>query len=94
VGLERIRTAIATDLHNDIGASLSRIEGSNHCRPLSAHTDGSPAVRLGYGNRPSLSPDTEWVATVRREGIRAVEKPPAGGRRPRQGSNNYRSAAR
>jgi Tol biopolymer transport system component len=32
------------------------------------HTDGSPAVRLGYGNRPSLSADGKWVACVRSEG--------------------------
>lgn len=27
-------------------------------------TDGSPAVRLGYGNRPALSPDGKWVASI------------------------------
>jgi len=30
-------------------------------------TDGSPAVRLGYGNRPLLSPDGKWVVCTRRE---------------------------
>jgi Tol biopolymer transport system component len=27
-------------------------------------TDGSPAVRLGDGNRPALSPDGKWVACI------------------------------
>jgi Tol biopolymer transport system component len=27
-------------------------------------TDGSPAVMLGYGNRPTLSPDHKWVAAI------------------------------
>jgi eukaryotic-like serine/threonine-protein kinase len=31
-------------------------------------TDGSPAVRLGDGNRPMLSPDEKWVACIRSEG--------------------------
>ena len=31
-------------------------------------TDGSPAVRLGDGNRPVLSPDGKWVACIRSEG--------------------------
>src|SRR5437879_8439751 len=30
-------------------------------------TDGSAAVRLGYGNRPSLSPDGKWVLCIRYE---------------------------
>ena len=30
-------------------------------------TDGSAAVRLGYGNRPALSPDGKWVVCTRRE---------------------------
>jgi eukaryotic-like serine/threonine-protein kinase len=29
-------------------------------------TDGSPAVRLGEGANPALSPDGEWVAAIRR----------------------------
>jgi eukaryotic-like serine/threonine-protein kinase len=31
-------------------------------------TDGSPAVRLGDGNVPALSPDGKWVSTVVSEG--------------------------
>jgi eukaryotic-like serine/threonine-protein kinase len=31
-------------------------------------TDGSPAVRLGNGNRPALSPDGKWVACIVNDG--------------------------
>jgi eukaryotic-like serine/threonine-protein kinase len=31
-------------------------------------TDGSPAVRLGDGNRPTLSPDGKWVACILNNG--------------------------
>jgi eukaryotic-like serine/threonine-protein kinase len=31
-------------------------------------TDGSPAVRLGNGNRPALSPDGKWVACILNDG--------------------------
>jgi eukaryotic-like serine/threonine-protein kinase len=33
-------------------------------------TDGSPAVRLGDGNRPALSPDGKWVACIVSDGPR------------------------
>ncbi len=33
-------------------------------------TDGSPAVRLGDGNRPALSPDGKWVACIVNDGPR------------------------
>jgi Tol biopolymer transport system component/predicted Ser/Thr protein kinase len=33
-------------------------------------TDGSPAVRLGNGNRPALSPDGKWVACIVNDGPR------------------------
>ena len=48
-------------------AELSYGEGRNTAIYL-RKTDGSPAVRLGYGNRPSLSPDGKWVACTRRDG--------------------------
>jgi eukaryotic-like serine/threonine-protein kinase len=32
-------------------------------------TDGSPAVRLGDGNRPALSPDGKWVACIVNNGL-------------------------
>jgi Tol biopolymer transport system component len=35
-------------------------------------TDGSPAVRLGDGNRPMLSPDGKWVACILNEGPRST----------------------
>ena len=31
-------------------------------------TDGSPAVRLGDGNRPALSPDGKWIACIVNDG--------------------------
>jgi serine/threonine protein kinase len=33
-------------------------------------TDGSPAVRLGDGNRPALSPDGKWVSCIVSDGPR------------------------
>jgi serine/threonine protein kinase/Tol biopolymer transport system component len=47
-------------------SELSYGEGRNTAIYL-RRTDGSPAVRLGYGNRPSLSPDGKWVACTRRD---------------------------
>jgi hypothetical protein len=35
-------------------------------------TDGSPAVRLGDGNRPALSPDGKWVSCVVSDGPRTT----------------------
>jgi Tol biopolymer transport system component len=35
-------------------------------------TDGSPAVRLGDGNRPALSPDGKWVACIVSDGPRTT----------------------
>ena len=48
-------------------SELSYGEGRNPAIYL-RHTDGSPAVRLGYGNRPSLSPDGKRVLCTRRDG--------------------------
>jgi len=45
---------------------LSYGEGRNSAIYIRG-TDGSPAVRLGYGNRPALSPDGKWVLCIRRE---------------------------
>ncbi len=36
------------------------------------NTDGSPAVRLGDGNRPALSPDGKWVASIVSDGPRTT----------------------
>jgi eukaryotic-like serine/threonine-protein kinase len=57
---------ISNDGKNLLFVELSYGEGRNvaiYLRP----TDGSQAVKLGYGNRPSLSPDGKWVACIRRE---------------------------
>ena len=58
------------DITNDgktiLFAELSYGEGRNVAIYL-RHTDGSSAVKLGYGYRPSLSPDGKWVACLRRE---------------------------
>jgi serine/threonine protein kinase/Tol biopolymer transport system component len=35
-------------------------------------TDGSPAIRLGYGNRPMLSPDGKWVASIVSAGLQTT----------------------
>ena len=35
-------------------------------------TDGAPAIRLGDGNRPMLSPDGKWVACVLNDGPRTT----------------------
>lgn len=48
-------------------SELSYGDGRNTAIYLRS-TDGSPAVRLGYGNRPMLSPDGKWVVCTRREG--------------------------
>lgn len=57
------------DISNDgsqiIFMELSSGEGRNSAIYL-RRTDGSPAVRLGYGARPTLSGDGKWVACVRR----------------------------
>ncbi|HEV2689043.1 MAG TPA: protein kinase [Bryobacteraceae bacterium] len=61
------------DISND-GKTILFIElssGSGKSRNVSIYlrkTDGSPAVRLGEGNRPVLSPDGKWVATIFSEG--------------------------
>ena len=45
---------------------LSNGQGRNSAIYL-RRTDGSPAVQLGFGNRPSLSPDGNWVACIHHE---------------------------
>jgi len=55
VSLERIRTAIATDLHDDIGASLSQIAILSEVARVSANGQGRPGEPL------------EKVATLARE---------------------------
>ena len=54
-----------SDLSNDgsdlLFLELSSGEGRNPATYL-RHSDGSPAVLLGYGTRAVLSPDRKWVA--------------------------------
>ncbi|HEY1678578.1 MAG TPA: protein kinase [Candidatus Sulfotelmatobacter sp.] len=60
-------SSLMYDLSND-GKSMVFVELSNGQGRNSAiylrKTDGSPAIQLGYGNRPSLSPDGKWVACI------------------------------
>jgi Tol biopolymer transport system component len=57
---------ISSDAKSVLFAELSYGEGRNAAIYL-RKTDGSAAVRLGYGNRASLSPDGKWVVCIRRE---------------------------
>jgi Tol biopolymer transport system component len=59
--------AMSSDGKLLIFTELSSGEGRNTAIYL-RRTDGSPAVRLGYGNRPSLSPDGKSVLCIRRDG--------------------------
>jgi serine/threonine protein kinase/Tol biopolymer transport system component len=44
-------------------AALSYSQGRNSAIYV-RKTDGSPAVRVGWGTRPALSPDGKWVACI------------------------------
>jgi Tol biopolymer transport system component len=57
---------ISNDAKELLFVELSYGEGRNAAIYL-RKTDGSAAVRLGYGNRPSLSSDGKWVVCIRRE---------------------------
>jgi Tol biopolymer transport system component/predicted Ser/Thr protein kinase len=57
---------ISSDAKRVLFVELSYGEGRNSAIYL-RRTDGSPAVRLGFGNRPSLSPDGKWVVCIRHE---------------------------
>ena len=68
--LSWLDSSLVYELSND-GRSLVFVELSNGQGRNSAiylrKTEGSPAVQLGYGNRPSLSPDGKWVACIHHE---------------------------
>ncbi len=58
---------LSSDARSILFLELSYGEGRNSAIYL-RRTDGSPAVKLGFGNRPVLSPDGKSVLCVRRNG--------------------------
>jgi len=54
---------LSPDARSLVFVELTSGEGRNAAIYL-RKTDGSPAVRLGYGNLPALSPDGKWVASI------------------------------
>jgi eukaryotic-like serine/threonine-protein kinase len=67
-------SSLLYDLSNEaqflVFVELSNGQGRNSAIYL-RKADGSPAIRLGYGNRPALSPDGKWVACIHHEGERS-----------------------
>ena len=61
---------LSNDAQSLVFVELSNGQGRNSAIYL-RKTDGSPAVQLGYGNRPSLSPDGKFVACIHHEGERS-----------------------
>src|ERR1700676_2140254 len=57
---------LSSDAKNVLFVELSNGEGRNAAIYL-RKTDGAAAVRMGYGNRPSLSPDGKWIVCIRHE---------------------------
>ncbi len=57
---------LSEDASKLLFVELANGEGRNAAIYL-RNTDGSPAVRLGYGNRPALSRDGKWVLCIRRD---------------------------
>jgi serine/threonine protein kinase/Tol biopolymer transport system component len=68
-------SSLMYDLSGD-GQSLVFVELSSGQGRNSAiylrKTDGSPAIQLGYGNRPSLSPGGKWVACIHHDADRST----------------------
>src|SRR6202007_480606 len=56
--------ALSSDAQSVLFVELSNGQGRNSAIYLRS-TDGSAAVRLGYGNRPSLSPDGKGTVCLR-----------------------------
>jgi eukaryotic-like serine/threonine-protein kinase len=56
---------ISDDARSLLFLELSALQGRNAGIYLRG-TDGSPAVLLGYGNAPTLSPDGKWVLCIHR----------------------------
>jgi Tol biopolymer transport system component len=67
-------SSLMYDLSSDsqflVFVELSSGQGRNSAIYL-RKTDGSPAIQLGYGNRPSLSSDGKWVACIHHEADRS-----------------------
>ena len=61
---------LSNDAQSVIFVELSNGQGRNSAIYL-RKTDGSPAIQLGFGNRPSLSPDGKWIACIRHESDRS-----------------------
>jgi Tol biopolymer transport system component len=61
---------LSNDAQSLLFVELSNGQGRNSAIYL-RKTDGSPAIQLGYGNRPSLSPDGKWVACIHHEADRS-----------------------
>jgi Tol biopolymer transport system component len=59
-------SALSSDGKTLVFSELASGEGRNPAIYL-RRTDGSPAVKLGYGNGPRLSPDGKFVICIRRE---------------------------
>ncbi len=57
---------LSSDAQSIVFVELSSGQGRNSAIYL-RKTDGSPAIQLGSGNRPSLSPDGKWVACIHHE---------------------------
>jgi eukaryotic-like serine/threonine-protein kinase len=68
-------SSLVYDLSSDaqwlVFVELSNGQGRNSAIYL-RKTDGSPAVQLGFGNRPSLSPDGKWVACIHHDADRST----------------------
>jgi eukaryotic-like serine/threonine-protein kinase len=58
--------SLSDDASQILFVELANGEGRNAAIYL-RRTDGSPAIRLGYGNRPALSHDGKWVISIRQE---------------------------
>ena len=61
---------ISNDARSLVFVELSNGQGRNSAIYL-RKTDGSPAVQMGFGYRPSLSPDGKWIACIHHEGERS-----------------------
>jgi Tol biopolymer transport system component len=61
---------LSDDAQSLVFVELSNGQGRNSAIYI-RKTDGSPAIQLGYGNRPSLSPDGKWVACIHHDAQRS-----------------------